>query len=80
MEFDLKSLDRDWIEGISGQELIARVQCRAKSIQGQDQPSVIDQADPYEFTIEFFAAVSAGRSVALANPNWGAQELSLIHI
>ena len=74
MEFDLKSLDRDWVEGISGQELIARVQCRAKSIQGQDQPLVIDQADPHDFTVEFFAAVSAGRSVALANPNWGAQE------
>ena len=74
MEFDLKSLERDWIEGISGQELLARVQSEAKLIQGQDQPVVIDQTDPYDFTVEFFAAVSAGRSIALANPNWGAQE------
>jgi O-succinylbenzoic acid--CoA ligase len=74
MEFDLKSLGRGWIEGISGQELRARVQSQAKLIQGQDQPLVIDQADPHDFTVEFFAAVSAGRSIALANPNWGAQE------
>ena len=74
MEFDLKSLGRDWIEGISGQELLARVQSEAKVIQGQDQPLVIEQTDPYDFTVEFFAAVSAGRSIALANPNWGAQE------
>jgi hypothetical protein len=70
MEFDLKSLGRGWIEGISGQELRARVQSQAKLIQGQDQPLVIDQADPHDFTVEFFAAVSAGRSIALANPNW----------
>ena len=74
MEFDLKSLGRDWIEGISGQELLARVQSKAKLIQGQDQPLVIEQTDLYDFTVEFFAAVSAGRSIALANPNWGAQE------
>lgn len=74
MEFDLKSLGRDWIEGISGQKLLARVQTEAKLIQGQDQPVVIDLTNPYDFTVEFFAAVSAGRSIALANPNWGAQE------
>ena len=74
MEFNLKSCDRDWVEGISGQELLARVQSRAKSIEGQDQPMVIDQIDPHDFIVEFFAAVSVGRSIALANPNWGAQE------
>jgi O-succinylbenzoic acid--CoA ligase len=74
MEFNLKSCDRDWVEGISGQELLARVQSRAKSIEGQDQLMVIDQIDPHDFTVEFFAAVSVGRSIALANPNWGAQE------
>jgi O-succinylbenzoic acid--CoA ligase len=74
MEFNLKSLDRNWVEGIPGQELFARVQSQAKLIQGQDQPLVIDQADPHDFTVEFFAAVSAGRSIALANPNWGAHE------
>ena len=74
MEFNLKSLDRNWVEGISGQELSARVLSQAKLIQGQDQPMVIDQTDPHDFTVEFFAAVSAGRSIALANPNWGAQE------
>ena len=74
MEFNLKSLDRNWVEDISGQELLARVQSKAKLIQGQDQPLVIDQADPHDFTVEFFAAVSAGRSIALANPNWGEHE------
>ena len=74
MEFDLKSLDRDWVEGISGQELLARVQCRAKSIQGQDELIVIDRIDPHDFTVELFAAILVGRSIALANPNWGAQE------
>ncbi|MEC8219274.1 MAG: hypothetical protein VX014_01460, partial [Verrucomicrobiota bacterium] len=74
MEFDLESLDRDWVEGISGQELLARVQCRAKSIQGQDQFIVIDRIDPHDFTVELFAAILVGRSIALANPTWGAQE------
>ena len=74
MEFDLKSLDRDWVEGISGQELIARVLSRAKSIQVQDQLIVIDRIDPHDFTVDFFAAILVGRSIALANPNWGAQE------
>ena len=74
MEFDLKSLDRDWVEGISGQELIARVLSRAKSIQVQDQLIVIDCIDPHDFTVDFFAAILVGRSIALANPNWGAQE------
>ncbi|MBL6828659.1 MAG: AMP-binding protein [Puniceicoccaceae bacterium] len=74
MEFDLKSLDRDWVEGISGQELLARVQCQAKSIQGQDELMVIDRIDPHDFTVELFAAILVGRSIALANPNWGAQE------
>ena len=74
MEFNLKSCDRDWVEGISGQELLARVQSRAKSIEGQDQPMVIDQIDPHDFIVEFFAAVSVGRSIALANPNWGSRE------
>ncbi|MEE2988908.1 MAG: AMP-binding protein [Verrucomicrobiota bacterium] len=74
MEFDLKSLDRDWVQGISGHELVARVQYRAKSIQGQEQLIVIDRTDPHDFTVEFFAAILAGRSIALANPNWGAQE------
>ena len=74
MEFNLKSLDRNWVEGISGRELLARVHSEAKLIQGQDQPLVIDQTDPYDFTVKFFAAVSVGQSIALANPNWGAQE------
>ena len=74
MEFDLKSLDRDWVEGISGQELLARVLSRAKSIQGQDQFIVIDRIDPHDFIVEFFAAILVGRSIALANPNWGALE------
>ena len=69
MEFNLKSLDRNWVEGISGQELFARVQSQAKLIQGQDKPLVINQTDPHDFTVEFFAAASAGRSIALANPN-----------
>ena len=74
MEFDLKSLGRDWVEGISGPELLARVLNRAKSIQGQDQFTVIDRMDPHDFTVEFFAAILVGRSIALANPNWGALE------
>jgi O-succinylbenzoic acid--CoA ligase len=74
MEFNLKSCDRDWVEGISGQELLARVQSRAKSIEGQDQAMVIDQIDPHDFIVDFFAAVLVGRSIALANPNWGAQD------
>ena len=35
---------------------------------------VIDRIDPHDFTVELFAAILVGRSIALANPNWGAQE------
>ena len=74
MEFNLKSLDRDWIGGISGQELLARVLNRAKSIQGQGQLIVINRTDPHSFIVDFFAAIMVERSIALANPRWGARE------
>ena len=74
MEFNLKNLDRDWIGGISGQELLARVLNRAKSIQGQGQLIVINRTDPHGFIIDFFAAIMVERSIALANPRWGARE------
>ena len=74
MEFNLKSLDRDWIGGISGQELLARVLNRAKSIQGQGQLIVINRTDPHGFIVDFFAAIMVERSIALANPRWGARE------
>ena len=74
MEFNLKNLDRDWIGGISGQELLARVLNRAKSIQGQDQLIVINRRDPHGFIVDFFAAIMVERSIALANPRWGARE------
>ena len=35
---------------------------------------MIDRIDPHDFTVELFAAILVGRSIALANPNWGAQE------
>ena len=74
MEFDLKNLDRDWVEGISGQELLARVLNRAKSIQGQDQLIVINRINPHDFIVDFFAAILVERSIALANPKWGERE------
>ena len=74
MEFNLNSLDRDWIGGMSGQELLARVLNRAKSIQGQDQLIVINRTDPHDFIVDFFAAIMVERSIALANPRWGARE------
>lgn len=74
MEFDLERLGRDWIEGISGQELRARVRNRSAELEGVPRPVVIEHKDPISFAVEFFAAVASGQTIALANPSWGRRE------
>jgi O-succinylbenzoic acid--CoA ligase len=79
MEFNLAELERDWIDGISGAVLLARVQnCRAQiaalAPEEQARGILLTETDPIRFAAAFFAAVSLGVPVIIANPNWGAQE------
>jgi len=79
MEFDLAELRRDWIEGVCGEDFIARVHgCRAQIEAlppgARARGALIAEADPVEFAAAFFAAVSLGVPAILANPRWGEQE------
>lgn len=74
-----KSLQRDWIEGISGTDFTSRVQAccsqlEALSSEAQARGALITETDPVRFAAAFFAAVSLDVPVILANPNWGTQE------
>lgn len=74
MEFDLEKLRRDWIEGISGEDFYARVQDRCAQLGEAGGAVVVANKDPIEFAVEFFAAVSGGLAIVLANPNWAENE------
>ncbi|MDQ8209406.1 AMP-binding protein, partial [Coraliomargarita sp. SDUM461003] len=79
MELDLEELARDWIAGISGEALVARVQdylsqVEALTRQQQARGVLLTEQDPIEFAAAFFAAVLLDVPVILANPKWGAQE------
>lgn len=73
MEFDLEALFRDWIDGISGAQLVAQI--RDLRTQLADGPIVIRETDPIQFAITFFAALANHNPIVLANPQWGKQEL-----
>ena len=73
--FDLNTLKRDWIGGITGKAFFRRVQRRITQIQaGGDDVHVrgvmILEHDPLRFASAFFAAVHMRVPVILANPKW----------
>jgi O-succinylbenzoic acid--CoA ligase len=77
--FEIESLKRDWIEGISGETLFDKVWVQRQrierlSVDERGSGILIAETDPIEFTVLFFAALSLDVSIVLANPNWGAQE------
>ena len=79
MELDLDELRRDWIDGISGEDFVARVQGYLGRVEALTRPEqarglLLAERDPIEFAAAFFAAVLLDVPVILANPNWGAQE------
>lgn len=72
MEFDIEQLRRDWIEGVSGEDFYVRILQRREAF---DAPSrILSEEDPVEFAVQFFAALSAGATIILANPKWGERE------
>jgi len=73
MEFDIELLRRDWIEGISGEVLHARVEARCAGLGAG--PLLIRTTEPIDFAVEFFAGLFGGQSIVLPNPNWAAQEI-----
>lgn len=79
MDLILAELGRDWIEGIAGEDFIARVHgCRAQlealSPGARAGGALIAETDPVSFAAVFFAAVSLNIPAILGNANWGAQE------
>ncbi len=72
---DPNSLHRDWIEGTSGKALYRRVQRCMTQIEAAGEDArvrgvLLVEADPLRFAAAFFAAVSLGVPVILANPKW----------
>lgn len=70
---ELESLRRDWIDGMSADELHKRTSIHAEALEGRSL-TIIREECPIAFAVEFFAAVSKRIPIALANPNWGARE------
>jgi O-succinylbenzoic acid--CoA ligase len=79
MEFALKDLRRDWIEGLSGEAFHDRVESYLRALESlppevRARGALIAEKDPVEFAAAFFASVSLGIPTILANPHWGGQE------
>lgn len=72
--FELEALRRDWLAGVSGEEFYANVLAAQKSHSDSGEVCVIQVKAPIPFLQQFFAAVSAGAAVVLANPEWGSKE------
>ncbi|MFU8847631.1 MAG: AMP-binding protein [Opitutales bacterium] len=72
--FDLKALRRDWIAGTSGEDFYRRVLQVRASLDPGDTACLIQEADPFAFAVQFFAAAALRLPVVLANPKWGARE------
>lgn len=77
--FEIESLKRGWIEGITGDALSGRVlmhcaQIEALSSRDYARGVVVAENDPIEFAVQFFAALSLKVPIVLANPNWGELE------
>ena len=73
--FDLNTLKRDWIEGITGKAFFRRVQRRITQIEAAGKDAhvrgvMILEHDPLRFASAFFAAVHMRVPVILANPKW----------
>ncbi|NBB78817.1 MAG: AMP-binding protein [Verrucomicrobia bacterium] len=79
MEFDLKQIRRDWIEGVSGRVFMekfeaAHLRLLAVPEELRCRGALLCERDPVKFAVAFFATVSLRFPVVLANPNWGEQE------
>ena len=74
-KIDLKALKREWVGGITGEDLFRRtLRCVAQielaGEQAQLRGVMILEHDPLHFAAAFFAAVHTGVPVILANPKW----------
>jgi O-succinylbenzoic acid--CoA ligase len=77
--FDLNTLKRDWLEGITGKAFFRRVQRCIQNLEavGSDvriRGVMILEHDPLRFATAFFAAVHLRVPVILANPKWRGAE------
>ncbi|HAV14276.1 MAG TPA: hypothetical protein DCX06_12400 [Opitutae bacterium] len=75
----LVALERDWIVGISGSDFYEKACAYAETIKMLSAADrlrgvLLAECDPIEFSAAFFAAMSLGVPVILANPKWGARE------
>lgn len=79
MEFDLKQIQREWIEGVSEAAFLkifdaTRARLEAAPEVARSRGLLLCERDPVAFSATFFAAVSIRFPVVLANPDWGARE------
>ncbi|TVP79255.1 MAG: hypothetical protein EA353_06645 [Puniceicoccaceae bacterium] len=79
MEFDLETLARDWIDGISGRAFrvkfdTALSRLGAVPVADRGRGALLCERDPVEFAAVFFAAASLRFPITLANPKWGERE------
>lgn len=75
LPFDLVSLKRDWIVGVSGSEFSTRLTSWLKALEASpDGPILLALSDRVDFTVVFMAAVYLKRPLVLGNPKWAATE------
>lgn len=75
---DVRDLARDWISGISGEafgDLVARKVSLLKADKSvEERGALLAETDPVCFAAAFFAGVSLGIPIILANPQWRLDE------
>jgi O-succinylbenzoic acid--CoA ligase len=67
----------DWLIGVSSHEFWQKLERNIQDLENQDSKIslfLIPEVDPLALLAKFFAALSLGHSIALANPHWGAGE------
>lgn len=79
MEFDLKQIQRGWIEDVSEAaflKIFDAAQARLEAVPevARSRGALLCERDPVAFSAAFFAAVSNCFPVVLANPDWGSRE------
>ncbi|MGB0743151.1 MAG: AMP-binding protein [Opitutales bacterium] len=71
---NLEDLRRDWLFGLSGEDIYREVLEFRSSLEGRDSEYIIREEEPHSFTRKFFASVSLGLPTVLASPKWRGRE------
>ena len=78
LKMDVKDVQRDWIVGFSGEAFSSLVREQAARFAANDAVAergvLLAESDPIRFSTAFFAGLSLGVPLILANPKWGSAE------